>query len=112
VVLLVNYFPSRGLRRKVEEKGRELRDLPYGVLQQMDDEEYGEYVTIAARQANIAVIVEQESADTLRVVVRGVVLQGWLLVQHTRFDGFRKSRDGTLRHMEGCDFDDYEVILG
>ena len=111
VALLLNYLPGRGVRKKVEEKGRNLRELPYDVLQEMEGEEQ-EYTTVAYRQANLAVIVEQESPETLRVVVRGVVLSGFLLVQHTRFDGFYRSRDGTLRPMPSIEFDNYEVILG
>jgi hypothetical protein len=108
-----SHFASRGLRRMVEDRTGELRELPYEVLRGMESET-AESAEIGGRVAAIQITVEDELAssvlpgldtsDTLRVLVRGSMHV--LFSTQVSFDGFYKCRDGGVRPMHHDEFDD------
>ena len=108
VLVLVSYLPGRRLRKRVEDKSQELRELPYEDLQEMEGEppEYGDIeVTVEADTPDEAVL-DLNGSDWLRVLVRGS--EEVLFYDLVRVDGFYRSRDGRLQPMSDAELDAYD----
>jgi hypothetical protein len=103
-ILVIHGRASRGLRKRVEGKSRDLRELAFDPLAVMEGAEAdrAEYTTTGA----IEVLVNRTDPDTLRVLVRG-----WadvLFYTLIRCDGFHATREGRVRPMEDTEYDEFE----
>ena len=91
----------------VDERGRELRSLPFGQLTALSRPT--EQLSIDSRNATIDVIVQPQPSGAVRVVVQGFMSTRWFRgIKQVALDGFYKYPDETIARMPEAEFYEFD----
>lgn len=90
-------------RELVNVRGERLRALSYGELTELTGAPVEELI-IQSRRATIAIIIEPQFNESVRVVVQGFMQPRFLLSTSVALDGFFKNPDGTVSPMPKHEF--------
>jgi hypothetical protein len=100
-LIVIHVRASRSLRRRVEEKSRGLRQLPFETLAVIKCP--AEFSLNGA----VHVRVDRSALDTLRILVQGS--EDVLFYRLGRSDGFHVTREGTVRPMDSAEYEALEA---
>lgn len=101
---------SDGFQKLVDERGKDLRSKSLAELLDLQDAPVEE-VEIDGRAGTIGLIVQEESAGSLRVIVQGFLSTKWfpwLGIKNVALDGFRMDSDGTLSALRDEEFNEFD----
>jgi hypothetical protein len=95
------------LRKIVERRGQQLRELTYEDLKGLANEPI-EHLTLDSRPSTISIHVQPRPDGALRVVVQVFMKARFVPGKHVALDGFYKHPDGTVMPMPDDEFYEFD----